>query len=299
VIKQSMNTGTFYDIKFLVFSRRSSSGYIDAPQAVYANSAILLAASPYCTKLVTAGFQESRIVDINQPPPSDWSHLETYDYDDDSDFEDEEQHDAEESTSTSDSVVTSESIERDGILESLDAVESPPSPTRNLGRMILISNAAYLTWNAFIFYLMTGQVAFRPLRSGDLPRAPEKDWDFPACSPKSMYRLADIVGASELKKEALANIRSQMSPKTSLTELFCNFTSRYTEVHAMWLEHACTLKEGHGSHLATFVKDFTSNMPPHYSFTLEAFVSKLLARYNPPSPPPRTTNRNRKYLIVG
>ena len=43
----SMSSGTFFDTKFFVFSRRRSSGFVDRPLALYANSTILRSSSKY------------------------------------------------------------------------------------------------------------------------------------------------------------------------------------------------------------------------------------------------------------
>ncbi|THH23049.1 hypothetical protein EUX98_g8128 [Antrodiella citrinella] len=166
-IRISMNTGSFYDTKFFVFSRRrSGSGLIDTPRPVYANSALLKAASPYCQTLLASGFQESRVVNINTTYPPEWpSHLETYDYEDDSDFEDEESLTEPEDSEVSSSGTTSESLP-DATSEPTEVnVDHVIEPTPRLGRTVLISNAAYATWNALVYYIFTGEVVFKTLRS--------------------------------------------------------------------------------------------------------------------------------------
>ena len=46
-VKHSITGGVFVDTKLYAFSRKKSSGVVDTPKAVYANSAILRAASKY------------------------------------------------------------------------------------------------------------------------------------------------------------------------------------------------------------------------------------------------------------
>lgn len=46
-VKHSLLGGAFIDTKFYAFSRKRGSGIVDRPKAVYANSAILRAASKY------------------------------------------------------------------------------------------------------------------------------------------------------------------------------------------------------------------------------------------------------------
>lgn len=46
-VKQSMTEGIFIDTKLYAFSRRKTSGIVDRPKALYANSAILKTSSAY------------------------------------------------------------------------------------------------------------------------------------------------------------------------------------------------------------------------------------------------------------
>ena len=65
-----------------------------------------------------------------------------------------------------------------------------------LGKTLTLSDNRTIRWNALIFYLCTGDIYFKPLRSQELPTE-KSPWpqatEPPACSPKSMYRLADMV----------------------------------------------------------------------------------------------------------
>ncbi|THH23050.1 hypothetical protein EUX98_g8130 [Antrodiella citrinella] len=89
--KTALTGGVFIDTKFYAFSRRRSSGVVDKPLAVYANSSILRAASPYFEGLLARGFEEGKVANIDEDFPSDREALtEDYEYDSDSDLEDEE-----------------------------------------------------------------------------------------------------------------------------------------------------------------------------------------------------------------
>lgn len=71
-----------------------------------------------------------------------------------------------------------------------------------LSALLLLIDMAY-SWKAFIYYLYTGDIAFTPLKS-QLKTQPSADatqrqvlaLTAPPCSPKSMYRLADEVSAT-------------------------------------------------------------------------------------------------------
>ncbi|PBK66602.1 hypothetical protein ARMSODRAFT_351783 [Armillaria solidipes] len=54
-----------------------------------------------------------------------------------------------------------------------------------------------------------------------------------ACSPKSMYRLADKASHEDLKKHAFDNLCSQFRPKNVITEIFSKFTPDYPEISGM------------------------------------------------------------------
>jgi hypothetical protein len=47
VLKMSLTGGSFLDTKFYAFSRKRSTGIVDEPRPVYANSALLRASSKY------------------------------------------------------------------------------------------------------------------------------------------------------------------------------------------------------------------------------------------------------------
>ncbi|KAH9855262.1 hypothetical protein C2E23DRAFT_901636 [Lenzites betulinus] len=85
----SFNTGTFEDVKFYLFSRRSRSGVVYAPRPLFANTALLCKASSHFDFVLSPGFAEGETVDMNAPYPSDREpSTEDYDYAADSDLED-------------------------------------------------------------------------------------------------------------------------------------------------------------------------------------------------------------------
>ncbi|CDO69305.1 hypothetical protein BN946_scf184976.g24 [Trametes cinnabarina] len=83
-------TGSFEDVKFYVYSRRNASGQVNTPRALFANRALLCKTSSHFDNLLSAGFAESELADLEAPYPPDKATQTTgYDYAEDSDLEDE------------------------------------------------------------------------------------------------------------------------------------------------------------------------------------------------------------------
>ncbi|KAI0645437.1 hypothetical protein C8Q79DRAFT_692823 [Trametes meyenii] len=103
---------------------------------------------------------------------------------------------------------------------------------------LVVKDTAYRTWNALVFYAYTHQIKFLPLKSQgraaitDVQNVSEP----PACSPKSMYRMAMKYGNTELQALAIHDIRTKLSTQNILEELFSRFTSRYPEIQTMQLD---------------------------------------------------------------
>ncbi|GAA6040199.1 hypothetical protein JCM8097_004180 [Rhodosporidiobolus ruineniae] len=87
-------------------------------------------------------------------------------------------------------------------------------------KTITITEAAYSTYAAVVFYLSTDSITFSRLRS--LRSAPSRaSPSFPApVSPKSVYRLAHVLELDHLAALALANYAAQLSPAVATSELF-------------------------------------------------------------------------------
>ncbi|TFK25520.1 hypothetical protein FA15DRAFT_655056 [Coprinopsis marcescibilis] len=104
-----------------------------------------------------------------------------------------------------------------------EKVEGP----RRFGRVIPINGHAHKTWNAFIYYLMTGEVHFLPLTSSlNRESATQKaDQDgIVTCSPKSMYHLAQKFGLSELAELSLQGIEHGITNTNVIEEAFRQFS---------------------------------------------------------------------------
>ncbi|KAF8881375.1 hypothetical protein CPB85DRAFT_1340476 [Mucidula mucida] len=90
-----------------------------------------------------------------------------------------------------------------------------------MGRVIVMKDTAFATWEALIRYIYFNEIHFNSL--GALPAQG-------GCSPKSMYRLADKFGIQILKNLALENIKGQLSVRNVTGEVFSRFSSLYPEI---------------------------------------------------------------------
>ncbi|OCH92463.1 hypothetical protein OBBRIDRAFT_791207 [Obba rivulosa] len=258
-LNMSLTGGQFIDTKFYCFSRRNTSGAVDKPLAVYANSLALKRATPYFENLLSGSFRESGLTDLNATYPSDRpSSSEDYDYDSDSDLDEEEIRDehargaercvdgdasqAGNALCAIDAPLVTEVTEGDhvAVQDSGDLIPTAHLPLDKAvgkGRTIYIKDMGFMTWQALVFYIYTGEISFSPLKSKHAPVTQSRElYQAPPCSPKSMYRLAEKYDMRELKSKALDNIRSQLTKDIIWPELFSVFTSRYPEVQQAQVE---------------------------------------------------------------
>ncbi|KAH7902910.1 hypothetical protein BJ138DRAFT_1168737 [Hygrophoropsis aurantiaca] len=206
-------------------------------QPVYADSTVLNATQPALLQLCTSQnyTQDNAPVDIDKDSRRSFDCEIAFDeYDSDSDYDETEvkdEPDAEANTL----------IEEIAPHKPSPNVRDPPPayhPIQNAIRTIQINGVALNTLKALIYHCYTSEISFRPLKSSsvdiakDQPLLPSRIY----CSPKSMYRLADKIGAEELKKLSLESIRAGLSKHNILDEVFSHFTSRYPEVLNMELD---------------------------------------------------------------
>jgi len=149
-----------------------------------------------------------------------------------------------------------------------------------IGKIVPVKDTAYVTWQAMIFYLFTGQVSFAPLSSSGKPRPlPERGHttDLSSLKPsaKSMYRLADKLGLDDLCKLSQLHIKSALSAETILHEVFSAFTSRYKPIRDMELgfvfNHLDELKNSQGFH--DVLNNITRGHLPHSLDVLMAILT--------------------------
>ncbi|KAI0826416.1 hypothetical protein BC629DRAFT_78834 [Irpex lacteus] len=122
-----------------------------------------------------------------------------------------------------------------------------------VGRIIVIPDVAHTTLKAMIHFLYFGTLNFAPVTSAG--KGPQRSqlpgesihastirshpWDAPRCSPKSMYRLADKFGLTELKAKAKESMKLNMTTDNITTELRSSITSTYDEIRDMMIQFAC------------------------------------------------------------
>ncbi|TFK94586.1 hypothetical protein K466DRAFT_657618 [Polyporus arcularius HHB13444] len=251
----SLSGRPFEDMKFFAFSRRSRSKTVDTPRPILVNSMLLRSTSThfeygewYCpiAALTQAyymealgcmgGFSESDIANLDAPYPSDRSDKSLdYGYESDSDLEDE---DEQVQALSQESTLGIHSIHCASTAES-SAVHTGKehSPCR-YGRVIYVDNVAHATLKSFVFYAYTGGITFARLKSqGSQVSGHTEPTSVPICSPKSMYRLADLYDIPMLKNLAKNDIKMKLSPNNILDELFSTFTSLYPEIEAFEREY--------------------------------------------------------------
>ncbi|KAI0331011.1 hypothetical protein GY45DRAFT_673314 [Cubamyces sp. BRFM 1775] len=251
----SASGSSFEDVKFFVFSRRNREGLVDKPMPVLANSTLLRKASSHFDYLFTQGYAESGIVDIDAPYPSTRPDKTTdYDYECDSDLEDEEEwsepdivlEDASDTAvgSSPNPEPSKDGDDSDSKGDSGDG--DAAAPTTNLtrpgrqGRVVFLDGIAHKTWRAFVIFTYLGpeELTFAPLRSEGKSRSPVPGLNkTPACSPKSIYRLAERYDIPSLKELAADEIKKRLSPHNILEEIFSTFPSLYPDVQDIELEY--------------------------------------------------------------
>ncbi|KAJ7159563.1 hypothetical protein C8R46DRAFT_1108599 [Mycena filopes] len=217
-LRDTLGGKELVDVKFYAFSR-TDSGRVTHPLPLYASTALMRGFSGDLDAFLTTahGFSEAKIVDLDLHEPEETS-FEDYGYASDSDLDSDSELD-------SDGEENPPSVreDADGMEVSTQVVPGRKSSGRE-GRVIVLKDTAFKTWKAFIFYLYTRQVNFRPLKSQGLPQSTTND---PSCSPKSMYRLAEKFGLEDLKALALSSISSSLSETNILPEVFSAFTALY------------------------------------------------------------------------
>ncbi|KAH7902793.1 hypothetical protein BJ138DRAFT_277462 [Hygrophoropsis aurantiaca] len=236
ILHRGLFAGTFYfDTTLLARSNRASSSPMEP---IYAHSTVLDA-------MHLQLFPNQNSSQDNAPFDISFDG-----YDSDSDYDETEVNDE---LDTGEDVTIEESTPHNHPSPNTLLRKPPPAyqAIQPAVRTIQMNGVALKTLKALVYHCYTSEISFRPLRS--VPANTTKDRpllsDHPDriyCSPKSMYRLADKIGAEELKKLSLASIRSNLSKHNILDEVFSHFTSRYSAVLDMELgllaEHAQKLE---------------------------------------------------------
>ncbi|KAH7888625.1 hypothetical protein F5I97DRAFT_1925144 [Phlebopus sp. FC_14] len=238
--RQSMSTGDFVDTKFYVFSVKRPGPQAACPRIVFANSSSLRLLLPQSIsgESKKPGLAPSFLVNLNSDHQIiQDSVLHAYEYESDSDLDEDEHSGAEQDFFAEELAPGSSGNANNGDgPHGSNSPLNPPSYSISTCRMILVKGVAYKTWASFVYYRYTGQVSFLPLKSQ--PYAPrDKDpEDPPACSPKSMYRLAIRLGDDRLKDIAFQYIKASLSSDNIVEEAFSWFTAQYPDVSKLAVE---------------------------------------------------------------
>ncbi|KIY63442.1 hypothetical protein CYLTODRAFT_446620 [Cylindrobasidium torrendii FP15055 ss-10] len=208
VLVKTLESGELVDVKFCLYSAINKDGYLCCPKALYASREILANMNSYLDTLVQGGFAESELVDLDGEIALE-DGVEMYDYEEDSDLEDAD-------------IVT---LDKKG--KGRAAMGSG-----RMGRISYNKNIAHNTFRGLLVYLYTLTLEFAPLKSSGIT-SPNPN----ASSPKSIYRVADMVDLPELKQLAFTDIRSKLTPTNIYTELFSRFTSLYPDILDMQVKY--------------------------------------------------------------
>ncbi|KAJ6456216.1 hypothetical protein C8R47DRAFT_189627 [Mycena vitilis] len=258
-LEETLSGKELVDIKFYAFSRRGTE-CVTHPLALFAKSALLRGFSDDLdTMLIGHGFSEATIVDLDLHQPDELAFRD-YGYESDSDLESEGEDDAMAGVATGST---------DG--ETKSALVSGKGA--RVGRVFVLRDTAFTTWKALLYYLYTRRVNFRPLKS-EGPK--ETTVSGPACSPKSMYRLADKLGLEELQALALASISSRLSESNILEEVFSSFTSVYPVIQEL---EVGVLTSNFSDKAAEGLKEMTQKIcdgeKPYCAETLFRIIQKM------------------------
>ncbi|KAF9778322.1 hypothetical protein BJ322DRAFT_493551 [Thelephora terrestris] len=230
-LNEGIVSGTLVDTKIILFTRRDTSGRVYGPKALYASSHVLKSV-PYFNDLLFGNFSEAELRNLDDGFGDYETIAENYGYDSDSDLEDDEDEKPSSSSLASDELRAAPSHRP----ASEGSCYENHSELDNQGKIVKIPDMAFVTFQAFIFYLYTGQIQFAPLgpRENRSSRTAEAQTTIndkiPSPSPKSIYRLADKYDTPALKDLALNHIRCEIKNCDILEETFSEFTSRYEDI---------------------------------------------------------------------
>ncbi|KAJ3558358.1 hypothetical protein NM688_g974 [Phlebia brevispora] len=291
-LAESIALGTFADTAYLLYSQRAHDGKVRGVRKVYASSTVLKAAGDHFRAQIEGGFATKEAL------PED---TDAYGYESDSDLDDQEEpepfKDGEGSTGPQKLASNGDAVPENGVDEDSKAHKAMEPSSMSEARTdvgvqvvqykycIAIPDVAANTWHALVYYIYTGRIYFAPLRSEGkqlradaLERHRVANPALPAlCSPKSIYRLADIVGFDDLKKLAGKELSSKLSAQTIVPEVFCRFSSAYSNILIEQLDFLCRPEIMSQSTTAVRqrFKEVVQGHLPHTESLLEALLLRL------------------------
>ncbi|KAH9951802.1 hypothetical protein B0H21DRAFT_192330 [Amylocystis lapponica] len=252
------------NLRFVLFSARTSSGFLSNPRSYFAPKALLMnscgpdglgGSFEECVRLWGGLWMEDDDVVGCRTATTEYR-------DSDSDFD-------------FDCSMAEVKSEFDVAMESSENIED------FVGKTVVFLNIAARTWEALLFYLLTGFIVFAPEGQNCTAFIQKFKAAYPArptpVSCKSMYRLADKLGMEELKKRALVHLEAYLSQNTILDEFFSEFTSRHKEVLEMELPHIMKhwkiLKAS--PELAAKIKEVTTGTMEHACAAMMALLPRF------------------------
>ena len=112
-------------------------------------------------------------------------------------------------------------------------------------KKVVVRQTAYTTYAAILVWVACRRIEFAPLKSRAGPKRKdqlktqfEANSALPApASPKSVYRLAQILELADLKRLALRNFAAQLTPDNAANELFSDVISAFPELRESALQY--------------------------------------------------------------
>ncbi|KAG7441717.1 uncharacterized protein BT62DRAFT_997009 [Guyanagaster necrorhizus] len=267
VFHDAITSGDLFDVTFYLYSRRLYGGRVGKRRALFGSKRALLNVTDSLDRLVAnlaVVIIENTVDETDNAFPLD-EVTEEYGYGDDSDLDDELE-------------------QGDGC--SMEHPDSDSPRPRRMGHACVLSHVSYRTWKCLLLYLYTGRLCFSILNSARETRKHESD-DFPTCSPKSMYRLANMINYERLKQLSLANLRSQISVRNVYEEVFSDFTSQFPDVfemerqiiHTLWFDPMA-----HETIQEQFAKGELHRGHPAFKIIIDGIGQNLVGCPSPPGP---------------
>ncbi|KAI5477539.1 BTB/POZ-like domain containing protein [Pseudohyphozyma bogoriensis] len=141
---------------------------------------------------------------------------------------------------------TDEDISDHSEFEDSDREMSPPADAADEGSKkvfpITITEHEFKTYHATLIYILTGNITFAPLSSNksSVVSLTASDAGPPSASPKSIYRLADLLEITKLKSKAVDSFEGQLTVDNVIHELFSEVSRTYTDIQNVALDFAAT-----------------------------------------------------------
>ncbi|KAF9778359.1 hypothetical protein BJ322DRAFT_1092792 [Thelephora terrestris] len=97
----------------------------------------------------------------------------------------------------------------------------------------VLTMGPFSCWKSLFFYSCTNVIHFAPIKSQGVEVRAQHG---AGCSPRVIYSLATALEIEPLRDLALNDIRSKITPKNLISELFSRFASRHEAIARMQCE---------------------------------------------------------------